>query len=364
MTATARALVLGAPRALEAQDLPLPEISDDDALLRVEACGLCGTDHEQYTGALPFGKPFIPGHETVGVIEEIGADASKKWGVRKGDRVAVEVYQSCGSCSRCLVGEYRFCEKHGLDDMYGFTPVTVEPRLWGGYAEWQYLSPDSLLHKVPDSISPELATLFNPIGAGVRWGATLPEVEENETVVIMGPGIRGLSALAAAIEAGAGFAMVTGVGANDAPRLEMADRFGADLTVDVSTGDPVGALKSATGGLADVVIDVTAKAPSALAQAIGFARPGGRIVIAGTRGSGETPGFWPDLIVYKELTLMGALGVDSPAYIKAFELLASGKYPFDELPRKVVGLDGAEDLLLEMAGETDSPPPVHGVLKP
>src|SRR5690349_7494367 len=95
MARTARALVLEQPRQLVARSMPLPAIGEDDALLRVEACGLCGTDHEQYTGLLPGPGAFIPGHETVGVLEQVGAAAAERWGVREGARVAVEVFQSC-----------------------------------------------------------------------------------------------------------------------------------------------------------------------------------------------------------------------------------------------------------------------------
>ena len=82
------------------------------------------------------------------------------------------------------------------------------------------------------------------------------------------------------------------------------------------------------------MVDVTAKAPAALGQAVGLARTGGTIVLAGTRGSADTPGFSPDLVVYKELRILGALGVDAPAYRAALDLLASGRYPFADLPRR------------------------------
>src|SRR5207302_136786 len=140
-------------------------------------------------------------------------------------------------------------------------------------------------------------------------------------------------------EAGAGFVMVTGAGPHDEPRLAAAKAFGADLAVDVRSEEPVAALRAATGGrLADVVVDVTAKAPEALGQGMGLVRRGGTIVMAGTRGSDETPGFHPDAIVYKEVVIKGALGVDGPAYRRALELLASGRYPFGDLPRRVEGL--------------------------
>ncbi|BBZ14010.1 hypothetical protein MBRA_42050 [Mycobacterium branderi] len=78
--AVARALVLEAPRHLTGRELPVPALGDDDALIRVAACGLCGTDHEQYTGVLFGGFAFVPGHETVGTVEAIGPRAAQRWG--------------------------------------------------------------------------------------------------------------------------------------------------------------------------------------------------------------------------------------------------------------------------------------------
>jgi alcohol dehydrogenase len=363
--AVARALVLEAPRRLVVRDFPVPKIGDDDAIVRVAACGLCGTDHEQYTGELSGGFAFVPGHETVGIVEGIGPRASDRWGISAGDRVAVEVFQSCRECEQCVAGEYRHCHRHGIADMYGFIPVERRPGLWGGYAEYQYLAPDSMVLPVPDGLDSVVATLFNPLGAGIRWGTTVPGTKTGDVVVVLGPGVRGLSAAAAAKEAGVGFVMVTGMGPRDAERLALAPAFGADLAVDVAVDDPVAALKKATGGLADVVVDVTAKAPAAFAQAIALARSGGTVVVAGTRGwTAEAPGFTPDMVVFKELRILGALGVDAAAYRAALELLASGRYPFADLPRRCVGLDGAEDLLATMAGEHDGVAPVHGVLTP
>ena len=360
----ARALVLERPRTLVERTLPVPHVGDDDGLLRIEACGLCGTDHEQYTGTLPAGFAFVPGHESVGVVEAVGPAAAERWGVQAGDRVAVEVFQSCATCEACASGTYRRCRRHGMGDMYGYIPVDKEPGLWGGYATYQYLAPDSMLLPVPASLDPIVATLFNPLGAGIRWGVTVPGTGPGDVVAVLGPGVRGLSACVAAKEAGAAFVMVTGVSPHDDERLALAKAFGADLAVDVGSDDPATAVRAATGGGADIVVDVTAKAPAALAQAIAIARTGGTIVMAGTRGSADTPGFWPDLIVFKELRILGALGVDAPAYRAALDLLATGRYPFADLPRRCAPLDQAEDLVRSMAGESDEPPPVHGVLTP
>lgn len=364
-SASARALVLERPRHLVIHDIPLPALGDDDALVRVEACGLCGTDHEQYTGELAGGFAFVPGHETIGIIETIGPRAAQRWQVAEGDRIAVEVLQSCRACDACLAGEYTRCKRHGVADMYGFIDVGRAPGLWGGYAEYQYLAPDSMVLSLPDNLDPILATLFNPLGAGIRWGATLPGTGDGDVVAVLGPGVRGLCVAAAAREAGAGFVMVTGFGPRDAERLALASDFGADLVVDVAVDDPITALRDATGRLADVVVDVTAKAPAAFAQAIKLVRTAGTVVVAGTRGWGiGAPGFFPDMVVMKEIRILGALGVDTTAYRAALDLLASGRYPFADLPRRCVGLDGAADLLATMAGDQDDIPPVHGVVTP
>ncbi|PXX09895.1 zinc-dependent alcohol dehydrogenase [Mycolicibacterium moriokaense] len=364
-SARARALVLERPHHLVTRDIPLPVVGDDDALVRVEACGLCGTDHEQYTGELAGGFAFVPGHETIGIIETIGPRAAQRWRVAAGDRVAVEVFQSCRDCKPCVDGEYRRCERHGLADMYGFISIDRAPGLWGGYSEYQYLAPDSMVLPVPAALDPVVATAFNPLGAGIRWGATIPGTGPGDVVAVLGPGIRGLCVAAAAKDAGAEFVMMTGLGARDADRLALASQFGADLVVDVAIDDPVAALRDATGGLADVVVDVTAKAPAAFAQAIELARPASTVVVAGTRGwDTGAPGFIPDMVVLKELRIVGALGVDAAAYRAALDVLASGRYPFADLPRRCVGLDDAGDLLATMAGERDGVPPVHGVVVP
>jgi alcohol dehydrogenase len=359
------ALVLDAPGRLERRTFEVPRIADDDAVLRVEACGLCGTDHEEFTGELFPGYAFVPGHESVGMIERIGRDAAARWGVAEGDRVAVEVFLSCRDCEACRDGVYRRCARHGLADMYGFVPASRAPGLWGGYAQHQYLAPDSMLLRVPPSLDPVTATLFNPLGAGIRWGVTVPGTRAGDVVAVLGPGVRGVSVCAAVKHAGAGFVLVTGRGARDATRLAVARDFGADVTVDVDRDDPVAVLRDATGGLADVVVDVTAKAPAALGQAVRLARAGGTIVLAGTRGRGvdQLPGFDADLVVYKELRVLGALGVDVAAYRAALELLDARRFPFADLPRRTVGFDGAAALLTDMAGLGDEPP-VHGVIVP
>ena len=360
----ATGMVLKAPREFETRRFDLPVLGASEALLRVEACGLCGTDHEQYSGDMPSQCAFIPGHEVVGVIDSIGAEAARRWQLRPGQRVAVEVFKSCGDCHACNSGIYRRCERNGTETMVGFTDVDTPPGLNGGYATHLFLGPDSLLLPVPEGMDPVVATLFNPLGAGIRWGVELPETQTGDVVVILGPGVRGLCAAAAAKDAGARFILMTGFGPRDAQRLAIAPQFGVDVVVDVAHEDPVRVLQETLGAKADVVVDVTAKAPAALGQAVRLARPGGTIVLAGVRASTQTPGFNPDHIVYKELRILGALGVDVSAYRKALVMLSQDRYPFANLPREVAGFDEIEALLQVMAGDREGVPPLHGVFAP
>jgi alcohol dehydrogenase len=364
MTDVATALVLTTPRSLERREYELPVVGADTGLLRIEACGLCGTDHEQYSGDIRSAHAFVPGHEVVGVIEQVGTEASERWRVARGQRVAVEVFKSCRRCEPCRSGLYRRCERNGLATMVGFVDAEQPPHLGGGYATHLHLDADSMLLPVPAGLDAVTATLFNPLGAGIRWAVDVPRTQPGDVVAVLGPGVRGLCAAAAAKEAGAGFVMITGLGPRDAGRLELARDFGADLAVDVATDDPNRALRNAVGAKADIVVDVTAKAPTALGQAVSLARPGGTVVLAGVRNSTETPGFDPDHIVYKELTIHGALGVDVDAYQRALDLLAADRYPFADLPRRVAGFDDLESLVQTMAGEGTDLPPVHGVFSP
>ena len=229
------AAVLIGKQAIELRELPLPPIGDDDGLLRVEACGICGSDVSQFRGELAFGHgyPVIPGHEIVGRIEKVGRVAARRWNVREGDLVAVDPFLACGCCDTCMSGRYTNCTSNWGDKQqsYGFVGAAQAPGLWGGYSQYLYLHRNTLLYKFPPGIAPDLAVLFNMLGGGIRWAVTVPKLRLGETIVIMTPGQRGLASVIAARHAGAGRIIVAG--RKDGYKMALARELGADVTINV-----------------------------------------------------------------------------------------------------------------------------------
>jgi threonine dehydrogenase-like Zn-dependent dehydrogenase len=373
-----RAAVQVGPRHIEIREFPRPEIGPDHGLLRVEANGICGSDVEMYKGHLgnPGGRggtpggvtdPFIPGHEPLGIIEEVGERAAQRWGVAPGDRVAVEIIVPCRSCLRCLTGRYQSCRNRTIG--HGVTPLRVAPGLWGGLAEYLYLSPGAILHPIDKTLPAEVAVMFNPLGAGVRWACHLGGVGLGDTVLVLGAGQRGLASVIAARTAGAGTIIVTGLAA-DAHKLELAREFGADHTIVVDeTGN--GANNSFTvdrvteltdGQLADVTLELTPMATAPVTDALRATRHGGRVVLAGLKGGTEVP-LETDLIINRALTVIGAFGVDARAYAEAIRIIESRRFPLERLHTHTFGLDDTvraiEALAGELAGETAVHVSVH-----
>lgn len=354
---SSRAAVLVDEQRLELDEFPLPKIGPDEGLLRVEACGLCGTDVEVYDGAMEaMGIPFgiIPGHEPVGVVERIGENAAERWGVKEGSRVVVEPLIGCGHCRACLTGKYRMCRTPRPGTIvsgYSFIPTSTPPSLWGGYSEYMYLDPHTVMHEVPLDLPPELAALYQPIAAGIRWVGHEGGTKIGDTVVILGPGQRGLGSVVAAREAGAQKIIVTGL-KKDAHKLALALELGADATIDVDEEDTVERVRELTGGqLADVVVEVTAVAVEPVVHAIEVAKPGGTVLLAGMKGSGQTiPGFSSDKVMMKELTLKGMNGQDLVSVEPALRLIQSRKYPLEKMHTHTFPLADAQLAVETLAG--------------
>ena len=360
MPTTARAAVLTAPQQFAMQAFPLPSIGPDEALVRIEACGICGTDYEQYDGEYHPYFPTIPGHEPLGVIAEIGPQAQQRWHVNVGDRVAVRSRYGCGQCEACAREDHRRCANGGG---YGFTGADTPPGLWGGYADYLYIRPASVLRKMRSDIPPEVAVMYNPLGAGFAWGVNAPQTKPGDSVVVLGSGQRGICAVIAAREAGAGKIIVTGL-ARDEHKLGLAKEFGADVTINVDAEDAVEAVLEETHGGAQVILDTTPYAPQSVTHAVAMAAHQGRIVVAGIKGRRAVPDLFSDDVVHKELTIRGVLGVDYDAFDQAVRLIEAGKYPLEKLHTHSFDVTEAERAIQTLTGAFPDEQAIHIAIVP
>jgi threonine dehydrogenase-like Zn-dependent dehydrogenase len=347
---TARAMMLVEPRHFNLTELPTQPV-DEGGWLAVEATGISGSDIQVWKGeARDVVYPLVPGHEVVGRIATKGPTIP----FPVGTRVAVEPRLRCGECRRCQLN-LATCVKRRPSNSYGFIPSTEPPGLWGGLAEFLYLDPVARLHPLTDDVPAEVGTFVHPLASGYTWAVELPGLQAGESVLILGPGPRGLACLIAAKGAGAGWVGVTGL-THDRDRLELAKRLGADLTIDAEQSDVGGAIADALGSRPDIVVDVTSDDPEAVFTALDLVRSGGRVILASTKGN-RAFHFLSDVLVAKQLTVRGAIGATSVGYQWAtgqlesdprIDDLVSHQFPLSEAPRALqaaAGLLGREELI-------------------
>jgi threonine dehydrogenase-like Zn-dependent dehydrogenase len=348
------AMVLVGAGKLERRDFELPDrVGEREALVAIEATGICGTDVEQFDGALAHilgaSYPLIPGHEPLGRVLRIGDEARRSLGVSAGDRVIVEAYAPCGVCPACAAGENRLCSHQFL---YGFAPVSDGCGLWGSYAEHLMLRPNTVLHRLPDSVPTADALLFNPLAAGLDWACAAAGTQIGDSILILGCGQRGLMSVVAAREAGAETIIVTGL-AKDAHKLRLAEQLGATATIDVAAGSTVDRVRELTGGrLVDRALDVTPMATQPVTDAIECVRRGGTVVLAGIKGGRTVPAFPNDQVMFKGLTIRGVVAVRSWAYGQAVRILASGRSDFSALHTHFFPLEEVQAGIDALAGRS------------
>ena len=358
---TTLAMVLTAPRKLEPMNLPVPQVQDDSAILRIEACGICGTDCEQFATGMRVPMPHIPGHEPLGIIDAIGDAAARRWDVDVGDRVAVETLLSCHKCKRCLAGNYHLCKQRRV---YSTIPLAVDHGLWGAYAEYMVLDKSSLLHKMDKTIPAEIGVMYNPLGAGFRWAVELPQTKQDDTLLILGPGQRGLAAVIAANSVGVKTIIVTGLEV-DRVKLDLASLYGATHTIDVENENLKDRIKQITDGEGvDIVLDVTPGATAPIEDAISVVRTGGCVVLAGVKGYKPVSNFISDKVVFKELRILGAFGVTSSGYRKAIDLIQSGTVPLDKMHTHNFSVRDAELAIKTLGREIPGDESIHSCLLP
>lgn len=321
MSKTSAASVVTAPGVLSLRDFELPTIADDDGLLRVESCGVCGTDVRDLPRALP---PRIMGHEIVGVVESLGDRASTKWGVSEGDRILLEEYVPCGVCGICRSGDYRLCFQTDIltnprPFRYGATSLAEAPALWGGYSQYVYLHSNAVVHPVPPGIESAAVPLAVPLSNGYEWMCLAGGIKPAECVVIIGPGQQGLACLFAAKLAGAAPVIVAGL-RKDARRLAVAAEMGADLVVNTDETPLYDAVRDVTRGeMADMAIDAAAANERTLGDAVASLRKNGRLVI-GARND-EQVSFPVGALRGKTLTIKGVRGHSCEAVAWALKVL-------------------------------------------
>lgn len=359
MTQKVRAAVRVAPGTTEMQEFALPPIDDDSALLRVEVAGICGTDVKMYASppAMIHGR-VIMGHENVGVIAQAGRRFRERHGLVEGDRVFVEHYVGCFTCEWCRIGEYRHCEatdwRTNPDGRrFGYTSAENPGTLWGGFSEYMYLPWNAVLHKVPDTVTPELAGLVMPLSNGIEWALLTAGVGYADTVLIQGPGQQGLAQLVAAKTAGASKILVSGT-TRDAHRFVLARELGADDVIDVLTEDPREKVMDLTGGRGvDVVLDCTSRAGTApvLLGVDVLRRREGTLLIQGELAA--FPDFPVKKITEKAITIKSARGHSFRACELAVEQLASRRFPLEKLATHRYGIDQVDHAIRVLAGETD-----------
>jgi threonine dehydrogenase-like Zn-dependent dehydrogenase len=352
------AAVATEPYTTELRRFPLPETGPDDGLLRVEATAVCGTDWLVYGRESRGGRlgPLILGHEIIGWIEAIGDRAARTWGVGVGDRVAVEEFLPCGACRMCREGAPWLCpatDSRGDGDFlrYGSTPVAVTPALYGGFAEYLYLHPHAMVHPIGDDVPAELAALFVPVSNGIRWVVREAGLTVGGTLAVVGPGQHGLGCVVAGRAAGAGRIVVAGTRA-DAHRLDVAQALGADEVV----------VEHVPHDFADVVVDLAPGAVGTVETAIAMCRPRGVLVLASSK-HGKPVAVPHDLVVRKELRLLGVRGHDHASVTAAIELIREHRYPLDLLTTHRFPLTRTADAL-DLAGRRTDPTAIHVTVMP
>ena len=277
-----RAAVFYEPERLEVEDLPEPEAGTDEVVVRVLACGFCGSDIEYYYGKSPLGTPdgkgpLVLGHELCGEVVQVGA-LGETYGIAEGDRVSVNPVQSCNACNACRAGKVAFCQNLSV------LGVTTN----GGFAEF---AKTKIAHayKIPDSLSNEQGAFVEMLSSAV-YAVRRAEVEPGNFAVVYGPGPVGLSMVQLLRNEGARVALV---GTRDY-RLEIGKALGADHVWNTRDGsspywvpDLARATQEANGGqLADRVLVATANV-EANQQAIEISGLGSIVVLMGLAGPND-----------------------------------------------------------------------------
>jgi L-gulonate 5-dehydrogenase len=300
------------------RESPVPEPGDGEALLRVEAVGLCGSDYHLFDGTHPYARfPQVQGHEFTGIVERLPRGYEGLIG--PGDRVAVEPLLWCGRCFACRRGRTNCCESLAV----------MGAHVAGGLADYVAL-PAERLHAT-GSLPALVAVLAEPFSIGlhaVRRG----QVVEDDRVLVVGAGPIGLTAALSAVDAGAQVLVADRLGS----RLEAAKRLGAAVVVDTSVEDLAGAVADFTGGTGVAVAVEATGVPSLVRTAVDVVAQSGTVVVVGiSQADVAVP---VSEFSRKEISLLGARN-SAGEFPAAIDLISRHAEVAASLVTHVFGLD-------------------------
>jgi L-iditol 2-dehydrogenase len=301
--------------AVEVRQTGEPALDPGGAILRVEACGICGTDARTFFNGDPGAPaPWILGHEPVGILERVGPEASLPPEVKEGARVFLGSILTCGTCRQCVDGFQNLCEHHLL---YGYDPFP------GAYAELAAVPPIAIknLIPLPADLAPDLATVVDPFACALN-GVEVLDVDLGDTVAILGAGPIGCWQAVMARDRGAGRVYLCDV---NRQRLDVALRVVGGFVDDAwVVGDDGGVadLLSRTGGAGAERVSVAAPSKQAQQSALMMAAKRARVVFfAGLPKHDPVSPLDMNQLHYKELAILGAYGATRRQYRITMEYL-------------------------------------------
>ena len=322
------------PRKLEIRDIEIPEISEEEVLLKIEYAGICGSDMHIYNGVHSFRfPPVIVGHEVAGTVVKTGAKATR---LKIGDRVAVLPMNTCGTCEWCKQDLPAHCAKRYMPGQDPWIGACVE-----------YLNVDErLCYVLPDDVSTKLGALCEPLAVAVHALRKIPE-DRRDSILMMGAGAIGHLAVIAA--RGMGFKRIIVSDIVDR-NLEMALENGADFAVNVSREDLSSAIEAKYGEKVSNII-ITSGPKDILKQAIAAIKRTGYI-IAITMTDGELP-FPMVPFIFTESRLCASLNYNDADFNACLPLLSKEKKRFEKAITHVVPFEDAQAVFDMMAHKTE-----------
>ncbi len=322
-----RALVHIAPLQFELRDVPNPQPNDEEVLVRVRACGICGSDVHGYTGKtgrrIP---PIIMGHEASGMVEAVGKNTRN---VAVGDRITFDSTVYCNQCPACREGRVNLCQHRKV---LGVSTPTF--RRDGAMAEYLVV-PWWVTYRLPEAVSFEEAALIEPASVSLH-AARITPIDVNDVVVVVGAGQIGLFAIQAARVKGAGTIIALDM---KEERLALARQLGAEVTINPGTADVAAEMRRAVARPdADAVLEAVGTEAS-VSLAIQLTKLGGHVTLIGN----VTPRIQVNLqdIVSRELTLRGSCAI-AGEYRACLDLMAAGRIQAKPLISKIVPLSDGQ----------------------